>query len=116
MFGQFKPRIHESVVVSILFAVSITLHALWIGHLFIIRSEIFRFWLTQGDRIEPIFPMLLGGTLLSIFLFVFALIFLRGKDCRSLTEKTCWFFLISLLTYLVMTFPFIYGFELISPV
>ena len=50
-----------------------------------------------------------GMDVLQPFLFCF---FLRGRDCTELRDRAFWFFVVSLIMFLVLTFPFVYVFEI----
>ena len=113
LFDQFfKPRVHESVAISALLAVSLALHAAWLSHLILFRvPELFN-RLFLSDTIGPIFivyTLSLGVGLGSFLLFRFLL---RCRDCTELRDRAFWFFVVSLIMFLVLTFPFVYVFEI----
>jgi hypothetical protein len=108
----FKPRIHESVALAALFSASLTLNVAWIANLIMHRSDQVWTWFELSQRVGPI-SGLYTKTLLTFFIALIAFwIFLRGKDCSHHRESVFWFFIASIATFLVMTLPLVYGFQI----
>ncbi|MBT5808288.1 hypothetical protein HOI18_03370 [Candidatus Uhrbacteria bacterium] len=108
----FKPRVHESVAIAALFSASITLNVAWIINLLVHRSDRVWAWFEMSERIGPISGMY-TKTLLSFFCVMFVTwMFCRGKDCSHQREGVFWFFVASIVLFLVMTLPFVYEFQI----
>ena len=112
MFGKEK-RIRESLALSAVFAGSVALHAAWIDHLLITRSEVIADWITVNPDIGPISGLYVD-VLASFFVaLLLALFFWKGKDVRAWQDRIFWFFVMSVVIFLVMTLPFVYGFAVV---
>ena len=61
--------------------------------------------------ISIVYLLSLGVGLPSFLLFCF---FLRGRDCTDLRDRAFWFFVVSLILFVILTFPPVYGFEIVA--
>ncbi len=112
MFGLFKKRVHESVALAAVFAASVTLHIAWIVNLVVHRSETVWEWFLLSEEIGPISGMY-TKTLLSFFgILLVSWLFWRGRDCSHWRSRVFWFFIMSLIVFLLMTLPFVYEFQI----
>lgn len=117
MFRSFFRRTHESLAVAAILAVSVTLHALWMVHLlflrgissasFVVDVVVSRGWVQ--DRLFAIYVLL---AVVYLCVFTGTVFFFRGRDCSHMRDRVLWFFLVSLIVYLLMTLPHIAGFKL----
>lgn len=100
-----KRRIPESVALSTVAAASLALHAGWIAYVLTVRSEAAR------GVFEMQAPFGIAGGLhlfsMSVFLILSGLgiVLFKGKDCSKYRDHIFWFFLISIVVYLLMTIP-----------
>lgn len=112
MFSFFHKRIHESVALAALLSASLTLQTAWIANLLVHRVEWVRDKFTLVESLGPISGMYLRSVVAYLLLFgIFILIF-RGKDCAHWRERAFWFFLISILMFLILTLPVVYQFAI----
>lgn len=112
MFGK-QSRIRESLALSAVFAGGVALHVAWIDHLLIRRSETIRSWVTINPEIGPISGLyldVLGAFFVALLL---ALAFWKGRDVRHWQDRIFWFFLSSMVLFMLMTLPFVYGFAVV---
>ncbi len=110
MFHFFRNRIHESLALSALFAGSVALHVAWIDNLLITRSVFIREFITLNPDIGPISGLYVD-TLGAFFVsFLLAAFFWRGRDVSHWRDRVFWFFVTSIVVFLLMTLPFVYGF------
>jgi len=110
MFHFFKERIHESFALASILAGSVALHVAWIDNLLITRSSSIRDWITLNPEIGPISGLYvdtLGAFFMTLLL---ATAFWRGKDVSHWRDRVFWFFVCSIVIFLLMTLPFVYGF------
>jgi hypothetical protein len=110
MLKRFFGRIHESFALAAIFAGSIALHVAWIDHLFISRSESFAQWVTLNPSVGPI-----SGLYIDVIASFFVALLLaagvwRGRDVSAWRERIFLFFIVSIVVFMVMTLPFVYGF------
>jgi hypothetical protein len=107
-----KRRVPESVALSIVGAASLALHAGWISYVLAVRSDVVR------SFFEMRAPFGLAGGLhlftASVFLVFVGLgvALFKGKDCSEYRDHVFWFFLASIVMYLLMTVPGIAQFSL----
>ena len=103
----FRPRIHESIAFSGMFSAGISLHLFWIVNLLAQRLPFVAELLMFSDA-GYIFGLYLVGFFTFVIAFVLLLTLLRGRDLSDHREHAFWFFLVSVVIYLVMTFPSIF--------
>jgi uncharacterized membrane protein len=110
MFHFFRNRIHESLALAAMFAGAVALNVAWIDNLLITRSPVIRDWMTLNTDIGSISGLYLDtlGAFFTTFLIV-AVIW-RGRDITHWRERVFWFFVASIIIFLLMTLPFVYGF------
>ncbi|MEK7452225.1 MAG: hypothetical protein AAB664_02710 [Patescibacteria group bacterium] len=112
MFSFFsKQRFHESVALAALFAASITLHVAWISNLLVARVPFFQQWFTLAPSVGPVSGLYAKSLFSFLVIFFCAAWYWRGKDCSHARKHLFQFFLISLLTFFLMTLPFVYQFS-----
>lgn len=110
MFHLFRNRIHESLALSSIFAASVALHVAWIDNFLITRSITIRDWITLNPDIGPISGLYVDAIGAYFFAFLLSAAFWRGKDVSHFQERVFWFFACSIILFLIMTLPFVYGF------
>lgn len=108
-----KKRVRESVALSAVFAGSIALHVAWIDHLLIRKSDVVRAWITLNPEIGPISGLYVDVLGAFFVAFLLGLAFWRGKDVRGWQERIFWFFISSVVIFILMTMPFVYGFAVV---
>ena len=104
-------RIHESIALSALLSGAFTLQTAWIANLLVYRNEWVRDWFTLSEKIGPISGMYLRSFIAYAVLFGVFMILWRGKDCSHWRQRVFWFFLISVVMFLIMTLPIVYQFS-----
>lgn len=110
MLRLFSQRVHESFALSAILAGSVALHVAWIDNLLISRSRTIAEWVTLNPDIGPISGLYVD-TLGAFFVTLLFMTFLwRGRDVSHWRDRVFWFFILSIVLFLVMTLPFIYGF------
>lgn len=115
MFGLFKKRIHEPIALAAIIAASVSFHIAWIVNLIFTRSSIFDSYLTLSDVVGPITGMYTVVGITYLITFGATVIWCRGKDCTDYRERVFWFFIVSLIVFLVLTHPLVYEFEITAP-
>lgn len=111
----FKQRIHESFALAAILAASSALHAAWIDNLLIFKSDTIAQWVTLNPDIGPISGLyvdVLGAYFTTLLI---ATAFWRGRDVSHWRDRVFWFFLVSIIFFLFMTLPFVYGFAVNEP-
>lgn len=108
-----KHHFYESVALAALFAVSLTLHIAWISNLLVARVAYFQTLFNIVPSIGPVSGLYLNSFLSFIILFVLVFLYWRGKDCSHARKTLFSFFLFSLVTFFVMTLPFVYQFSVL---
>ncbi|MBI4438230.1 hypothetical protein HY631_04755 [Candidatus Uhrbacteria bacterium] len=110
MFHFFRNRIHESLALCALFSGAVALHVAWIDNLLITRSRVFAEFITLNPDVGPVSGLYVD-TLGAFFMtFLLAASVWRGKDVSHWRDRVFWFFIASILLFLLMTLPFVYGF------
>ena len=110
MLRLFHDRIHESFALAAVMAASVALHVAWMDNLLITKSKTIAQWVTLNPDIGPISGLyidVLGAYFVS--LLIFAALW-RGRDVSHWRERVFWFFITSIIIFLLMTLPFVYGF------
>jgi hypothetical protein len=113
MFHFFHKRIHESVAFSAVLACAIALNVAWIDNLLISRVLFFRNFLTLNENIGPIsglYVVTAGSFFVSFFL---AFVVWRGRDLAHWRSRIFWFFIASIIIFLLMSLPFVYDFKIV---
>lgn len=111
-WNLFHKRVHESLAIAALLAAAVTLQCAWIANLLVHRSEWVREQYTLIASVGPLSGLYLDTIIGYVFLFgIFVLIF-RGKDCSYWRERVFWFFLVSIVMFLVLTLPIVYEFSI----
>ena len=110
MLRLFHDRIHESFALSAILAASVALHVAWIDNLLISRSAAVADMVTLNPDIGPISGLYVDviGAYFTSLLIAAAL--WRGRDVSHWRDRVFWFFVVSLIVFLLMTLPFVYGF------
>jgi hypothetical protein len=106
----FRDRIHESFALAAVLAGSVALHVAWIDNLLITKSPTVAQWVTLNPQIGPISGLyvdVLGAYFTSLLI---AAALWRAKDVSHWRDRVFGFFLLSILIFLIMTLPFVYGF------
>lgn len=113
MFSRFRDRIHESFALAALLAGGVALHVAWIDNLLITRSTAVAQMVTLNPDIGPISGLyidVLGAYFTSLLI---AAALWRGRDVSHWRERVFWFFVASVVIFLLMTLPFVYGFAVV---
>lgn len=110
MFPFFKKRIHESFALAAVLAGAVALHVAWIDNLLVSRSTTIAQWVMLNSEIGPISGMYVD----TIGAFFVALLLAAGvwsgRDVSEWRDRVFWFFIVSIVVFLLMTMPFVYGF------
>lgn len=104
-----RPRIHESVAISAVFAMAIALNVFWILNLLSSRLVSLKNTLTLVESVGPVTGLYLSMSLVFIVLWLIFLAFFRGRDCEPYREKAFWFYFVSVMAFIVLTFPPVYS-------
>ncbi|MBI4435293.1 hypothetical protein HY630_01345 [Candidatus Uhrbacteria bacterium] len=110
MLHLFKERIHESFALAALFAGSVALHVAWIDNLLITRSPKIADWVTLNPNIGPISGLYVDVVGAYFVALLVAAALWRGRDVSHWRDRVFWFFVVSIVVFLLMTLPFVYGF------
>lgn len=110
MWRMFQKRIHESVALSAYLSAALTLQLAWVMNLLVHREPVIRELMTISSM-GPISGLYLSTFFIYIFLFGSLVLFLRGRDCAYWQTRMFWFLVISIVIFLVMTFPAVYEFS-----
>lgn len=113
-YRLFRPRIHESVALAGLTAASAALHMGWFSHFVLFRSSAVLGWFLLDESVGPISGVYLMTLLVFVLVFVLSALWFRGRDCTDFRDRVFWFFVVSLIMFVVLTFPPVYGFEIIA--
>jgi len=108
----FKPRVHESVAIASVFAASVALHVAWITNLLVHRSETVWNWFLLDPDLGPISGMYTKTLITFFVVLIVSWLIWRGRDCSHSRNRVFWFFIASIVMFLVMTLPFVYEFQL----
>lgn len=110
---HFNDRIHESLATAALLAGGVALNVAWIDNLLITRSDIIASWITINPDIGPISGLYID-TLGAFFVtYLFAAAVWRAKDVSHWRSRVFWFFFTSVVIFILLTLPFVYGFAVI---
>lgn len=110
----FQPRVHESVVLSGLIATALTLHAMWLAHFILFRTPTLAPLFELSSEMGVISGLYALGASVYVISFLLSLAWWRGKDCSDARDRVFWFFVVSVIMYLILTFPLVYGFEIVA--
>lgn len=114
MFHFFKKRIHESVALSVYLASALTLQVAWIANWLVYRSEWVRNLMSINASIGPISGLYLKTFCVFVLVFGLSVLFFRGKDVSHWRERVVWLFFVSVVMFLVLTYPSVYEFVITS--
>lgn len=81
---------------------------LWIVNFLSYRIDAVNQLLTADDQSGTIFGLLLVVIFTYILSFSLILLFFRGRDCSDHRKSAFHFFVFSVITYLILTFPPVY--------
>ena len=115
MFGFFRRKcLHESLALSVILAVSVTLHGSWLANLVMTRYMPAREALAIFPSIGPVVG--LYALSIAIFLIVFGLsvLWFRGKDCSHFRDGIFWFFVVAVAAFLILTIPYLFEFVILG--
>ncbi len=101
-------RIHESIALSIALAVSFSLQIAWIANVLVYRSPEIANLFSIVPEIGPVSGLYALTISSFVVLWLLALVMAKGRDLSHWRERTFWFFLVSVILFLVMTMPAIY--------
>lgn len=107
----FKPRVHESVAISAIFAASVALNLAWLANLLVHRSPMLWDAFNLLEELGPISGLYVKMLIAFFATFLISWIFWRGKDCEQFRSRVFWLFVGSIVIFLVMTLPFVYEFQ-----
>jgi hypothetical protein len=107
---HINDRIHESLAIAALLAGGVALNVAWIDNLLITRSDVIASWITINPAIGPISGLYVD-TLGAFFVtYLFAAAIWRGKDVSHWRGQVFWFFFASVVAFIILTLPFVFGF------
>lgn len=112
MFHLFHKRIHESVALSAYLSAALTLHVAWIANWLVHRSVWVRAQFTLSETLGPVSGLYLKTAVAYILLFGICVLAFRGKDVSHWRDRVFWFFLLSIVVFILFTLPVVYEFEL----
>ena len=104
----FSRRIHESIAISSFVAGSFALQIAWMTNVLVYRSDVVADRLTVVSDIGPVSGLYLITICTFFIVFLIALVFSKGRDVSHWRERVYWFFLTSVILFLVMSMPVIY--------
>ena len=108
-----RKRLHEPFVFAACLSTALSLHLVLITNLFESRSDVLRLVFSLS-HIGSITGLFFACFLFWLSCFSLCLVFFRGRDLSSFRLDICRFFMVSVIIYLVMTFPplFLFGIRL----
>ncbi len=112
MFHLFKKRLHESIALSGFLSGACTLQIAWIANWLVYRSEWVRTRFTLSESVGPLSGLYLKSVIVFVLLFGICVFAFRGKDVSHWRDRVFWFFLISIMMFVVLTLPVVYEFSL----
>lgn len=101
----FRQRIHESVAIAAVLSTSITLHALWIANLLMIRLPAVSGFFESGTSRGAVGGLCAFGVLCFLVVWCVLSLVFRGRDCSHHRESAFWFLVTSVIIFFVMTMP-----------
>lgn len=110
IFHLFHKRVHESLATAAFLSVAVTLQIAWMANFLVHRIPSIREQFNIIPSVGPVSGLYLKTFISSFLLFgIFVLLF-RGKDCSHWRDRVFWFFLVSIVMFLVLTLPIVYEF------
>lgn len=100
MIKWFRSRVHEAVAVAALIAASVSLHAAWIGNLVWFRMA----------KVDVLGALYLFVACVYVIIFALAFAWCRDHDLSDLRDRAYHFFLVSIVIFVALTLPIVYGF------
>ncbi len=104
----FHHRIHESVAFASVFAASITMQVAWIASVLVYRSAVITDLLTRQVDLGPISGLYLLSIATFFVFWMLTLLLVRGRDLSHWRDRIFWFFVTSVILFLIMTMPVVY--------
>lgn len=114
MFHLFHKRIHESIALSAQLAAALAMQMSWMTSWLAYRSEYIRQQFTLLETLGPISGIYLTTVLTYFVLFGICIFAFRGKDLTHWRERVFWFFLLSILMFILFTLPVVYEFQVVG--
>ncbi len=114
MPSHFHSRIHESVALAALLAASVELNAFWIVNMISMRLPAFADLLKLDPSLGTVSGLYVTGAVVYLLSWACFLTLLRGRDCSEYRSNALWLFVVSVLLYLVFTFPPIFNFVIVT--
>ena len=110
----FKPHIHESFALAVEVAAGVTLIAAWIAQFLVFRVDSIRNAFIVSRALGPLSGLYLLSAALFSFIFLLMALWWRGRDVSHVRKHVFHFFLVAVVSFAVMTLPFVYGFEILG--
>lgn len=107
----FTQRVHESIALGAYVAVAVTLHVAWIANWLVARSDWVAEQFTLVEEIGPITGLYLKSVIVFLMVFGLSVLFFRGKDCAPWRMRVLWFFFVSAVLFVFLSFPGLYEFQ-----
>jgi|SRR3989339_1724972 len=101
-------RIHESVALSAVLAVSFTLHFAWIANVLVYRVPEIATLFSVLPEVGPVSGLYTCSIGSFLCLFLLSLLLAKGRDLSHWRTRTLWFFMASVILFLLMTMPVVY--------
>ncbi len=108
----FKPHIHESFALAAETAAGVALIAAWIAQFLVFRVESVRNAFIISRTLGPISGLYLLSAAIFSLTFLFMTLWWRDRDVSNARKHVFQFFLVAVISFAVMTLPFVYGFEI----
>ena len=116
MFRFFgRKRIHEPIAIGAVIAGAVSLHALWIVNFLSFRFPVVEELLTLIDGVGTGTGLFFVGLIVYVIAWAAVAVILRGRDCSEYRDRSFWLLMVSVVLFLVFTFPPIFTFAIMSP-
>lgn len=104
-----RERIHEPIAVGAVIAAAVSLNVMWMLNLLSYRFAGLEQSLTLIPNVGTGTGLFLAGFITFLFVWACVAVLLRGRDCSDYRDRAFWFFVLTIVLYLVFTFPPVFG-------